>query len=127
MAHYSRLAKVVVDVPPDAHADELDFWQGAVGLPMTRSEESPEFHGAKLRAEHFGILVQRLDFGEPRVHLDIHTDDVEAEVERLVALGAKRARQVNGLWILLDPAGIPFCVIPMPPETFDEGNATRWE
>jgi hypothetical protein len=33
--------------------------------------------------------MQRLDSGAPRVHLDIHTDDLDAEVARLERLGAE--------------------------------------
>ncbi|MFD9863663.1 VOC family protein [Streptomyces alboflavus] len=46
-------------------------------------------------------------------HLDLTFPDVEAAVERLVALGAtKPAHQPGGeYWtVLLDPSGQPFCV-----------------
>jgi hypothetical protein len=49
-----------------------------------------------------------------RVHLDVDTDDVEAEVQRLEALGARRLQsQDNGrFWQMVDPGGLVFCVIP---------------
>jgi hypothetical protein len=34
MAHYSRLAKVVIDVPPADHDRELAFWNAAAGQPL---------------------------------------------------------------------------------------------
>jgi hypothetical protein len=73
------------------------------------------------------VLMQRLESGVPRVHLDIHTDDVDAEVARLEGLGAKRVQQVQTWWVMLDPAGLPFCVLPMSPGSLNDGNAQWWE
>jgi hypothetical protein len=46
------------------------------------------------------------------VHLDIESDDVDAELQRLEALGARRTVPVdeNG-WILEDPCGNELCVL----------------
>ena len=41
------------------------------------------------------LLMQRLESGAPRVHLDIHTDDLDAEVARLERLAAKRAQKAQ--------------------------------
>ena len=46
------------------------------------------------------------------MHLDIHTDDLDAEVARLEKLGAERVQQVHGWWVMRDPAGLLFCVLP---------------
>ncbi|HEX4091236.1 MAG TPA: VOC family protein, partial [Trebonia sp.] len=48
----------------------------------------------RLRGSDLMLLMQRLESGSPRVHLDIHTDDVDAEVARLERLGAQRVQQV---------------------------------
>ena len=61
------------------------------------------------------------------MHLDIHTDDLEAEVARLERLGAERVRRVHGWWIMRDPAGLLFCVIPDTSGSLNDGNAQRWE
>jgi hypothetical protein len=60
------------------------------------------------------------------VHLDIHTDNLDAEVERLESLGAQRVRQAAAWWVMRDPAGLPFCVITAPEGTLSEANAQRW-
>jgi predicted enzyme related to lactoylglutathione lyase len=119
--------KVVVDVPDGDHDRELRFWEGATGVAMRRFDKHPEYHGAHLPGHGIGMLVQRLGDGPGRVHLDIHTDDLDAEVARLERLGAERVRQVNAWWVMRDPAGLPFCVIPEPPGSMDDGNATRWD
>jgi len=54
--------------------------------------------------------------GKNRMHIDIDTPDVEAEVARLEALGARRledaARSEHGMnWVTMaDPEGNEFCV-----------------
>ncbi len=127
MAHYSRITKIIIDVPGDLHDRELAFWQAATGQALEHYERFPEYHGAMLPGGDMGLLVQRLQDGESRVHLDIHTDDVEAEVARLEALGAQRVQQVNHWFVMRDPAGIPFCVIPDKTESMQKHNAQRWD
>jgi predicted enzyme related to lactoylglutathione lyase len=123
--HYSRLDKIVIDVAPEDHDGELAFWQGALGVTMEHYQRFPEYHGTPLEKQQVGVLVQRLGEGPSRVHLDIHTTDVEAEVARLEKLGAKRVREVNLWWVMEDPAGMPFCVIP--DKGLTEENSQRWE
>ena len=127
MAHYSRVTKIVIDVPAGEHDRELAFWGAATGVQLTRFERYPEYHGANLPGDGLGFLVQRLDGGQARVHLDIHTDDLEAEVARLEALGAERVRQVHAWWVMRDPAGLLFCVIPEPAGSFSDASAQRWD
>jgi Glyoxalase-like domain len=126
MAHFSRLEKVVIDVSPEDHGRELDFWQSAIGDPFTRLDAA-EYHGARLARQGFAVLVQRLEEGGSRVHLDIHTSDLDAEVERLERLGATRVRQARSWWIMRDPAGLLFCVIPTAAGKLTDDNAYRWE
>ena len=45
-----------------------------------------------------------------RVHLDVHTADVAAEVQRLCALGASVVRTATDYCVLCDPEGNRFCV-----------------
>ena len=48
-----------------------------------------------------------------RVHIDLEADHVDAELERLLELGASLApEQANdGLVVLLDPEGNEFCLL----------------
>jgi hypothetical protein len=70
------------------------------------------------------VLVQRVDH-ESRVHLDIETDDIEAEVRRLEALGATRVAQVKRWWVMQAPSGQRFCVVRPQRADFDE-RANTW-
>ena len=128
MAHYSRLSKIVIDVPEADHDRELAFWSGATGQELVQFQRRPEYHGAELPGRDLGLLVQRLDDGPCRVHLDIHTDDPAGEMARLEKLGAELVEQVDGAWwIMRDPAGLVFCVIPESPGALNDGNAQRWD
>jgi hypothetical protein len=68
------------------------------------------------------MLLQRLESGAPRVHLDIHTDDLDAEVARIERLGAEHVQKVQA-WGVRDPAGLLFCVLPMSPGALNDENA----
>ncbi len=127
MAHHSRVARIVIDVAPGDHDREVAFWQGATGRPLTRAKRYPEYHAGSLPGTDVGLLIQRLGEDASRVHLDIHTDDLAAEVARLERLGARRVREVEGWWIMQDPAGLLFCVVPEEPGALSEANAHRWD
>jgi hypothetical protein len=128
VAHYSRVLKIVIDVPSGEHDRELAFWTAATGSPLGRFDRHPEYHGAALPGSDLWLLVQRLDDDGPgRVHMDIHTDNLDAEVARLEQLGAERVQQAHAWWVMRDPAGLLFCVIPSPPGSLDDSNAQRWD
>jgi len=60
--------------------------------------------------------------GKLRMHLDLYSDDLEAEVTRLEALGATRigeavVGEAGERWVVLaDPEGNEFCVCEEHPE-----------
>lgn len=63
---------------------------------------------------------------QQQLHLDFYVghDEGEAAVARALACGARRAeQQLSPDWtVLLDPAGHPFCVIPIPEQFAAEGG-----
>jgi hypothetical protein len=61
-----------------------------------------------------------------RVHLDIESDDVEAEVRRLEKLGARRVDKVNTWWVMEAPTGQRFCVVRAKSPVFAQ-HAKRWD
>jgi hypothetical protein len=48
---------------------------------------------------------------ESRVHLDIESDDIEAEVRRLEKLGARRIGAVKSWYVMEAPTGQRLCVV----------------
>ena len=61
-------------------------------------------------ARDLHVEVQRVDH-ESRIHLDIESDDVDAEAVRLEALGARRLEKVGTWWVMESPTGQRFCVV----------------
>jgi hypothetical protein len=127
VVHYSKLLKIVIDVPPAEHDRELAFWSAATGQPLAQFDRHPEYHGAALHGQDLWLLIQRLDEGQGRVHIDIHTDDPAAELARLEKLGAELVQQAHSWQVMRDPAGLLFCIIPEEPGTLNDSNAQRWD
>ena len=75
------------------------------------------------------VAVQRTGAGTPsRIHLDIETDDVPAEVARVVALGARVVEdRSEGYTILEDPGGLVFCVVPVQTGDRFVEDALEWD
>jgi hypothetical protein len=126
--HRSRIGAVFIDHPASSFDASVEFWAAATGRePNAERQANPPF--TSLGYSHGDVLVELQRTGEgtsPRVHLDIDTDDVEAEVQRLEALGARRLERYGDYWQMVDPGGLVFCVIsPHTPE-FEE-QAAVWD
>jgi hypothetical protein len=126
--HRSRLTSAMVDVPPEVFEDETAFWGSALGSPAHRDDSDSDYAEFIPLFAGLRIMVQRIGGGAgARVHLDIETDDVEAEVRRLERLGARRVEAVRTWWVMRDPAGLLFCVVQVQsPEEFAV-HATTWD
>ena len=95
-----------------------EFWAPALGYANVGSAGS---YVMLLPAEGDGpqLLLQRVaeaKAAKNRMHFDIHVVDIEAEADRLAALGARRL-QTDSLeehgthWFLMaDPEGNEFCI-----------------
>lgn len=124
MSHRSLITAIVIDVPSEQRAEEVAFWSGATGSELHRLSHD-EYHGARLTPT-LVLLVQELGEGAPRVHIDIHTDDVDAEVARLAALGAGEVDRCDDWVVMRDPAGLPFCVVQARPGTLEGPGVVDW-
>jgi Glyoxalase-like domain len=118
--HRTRMVQVCVDSPADAHDREVAFWRSLLGGRYVASPR-PEFAGKWHDdvGSPIQLLFQRLDEpgGLVRAHLDHGTDDLDAEVSRLLALGATDLGPGAGGWhVLRDPAGAVFCATLNSPE-----------
>ncbi|MGF1611043.1 MAG: VOC family protein [Kiloniellales bacterium] len=125
--HRSRLGGLIIDCRTDDLEAAARFWGAALGLKV-RPSDAPEDSGYVVferEGDELDIEVQRVDH-ESRVHLDIETDDVEAEVRRLEGLGARRVRQIRDWWVLEAPTGQRFCVVKVQRADFAE-KANRWD
>jgi Glyoxalase-like domain len=110
--HRILLRKLFVDVPSDLHNRSFNFWVSALAANPRRGTHFPEYHLPREAAALGPVWVQDIGAAPARYHFDIETDDVEAEVARLLAAGASEVER-HGDWVVLqDPAGLLFCVIP---------------
>ena len=106
--HRSRLAGIIIDCENANLPEAASFWSAALGMPSAGQE--PNYIGLDGSARDVTVEVQSVKHPS-RVHLDIESDDVEAEAKRLEALGAKRVEKIK-TWVVLEaPTGQRFCVI----------------
>jgi hypothetical protein len=110
--HKSKLAGFIIDCQGPELESAAGFWGGALGMELRALP--PEEAGSYVQLEDplgaLHIEVQTVTHPS-RVHLDIETDDIEAEVRRLEALGATRVAQVKTWWVMEAPTGHRFCVV----------------
>lgn len=124
--HRSRVYAILIDAP-EAEADAAAaFWSAALGVPAQRFPAEPQFITLHEALPGLVTAVQAVD-DAPRIHLDIETDDVDAETARLLALGATQISQWQECRILRVPGGHLVCVLPVEsaPEVF-EAQARTW-
>ncbi len=118
--HRSRLGGLSIDCRTEDLETAARFWSQALGLDVHPAEGS--YIQLRTASNDPHIEVQRVAH-ESRVHLDIESDDIEAEVRRLEALGARRIEQVRTWVIMESPTGQRFCVVrPQRSELAREGN-----
>lgn len=125
--HSSRLGGLIIDCRTDDLEREAAFWSGALGHAVRPSSDPDDEHYVILDTPAGEPYIELQSVDHPsRVHLDIKTDDVEAEVRRLERLGARRVRRVKSWWVLEAPSGHRFCVIPLRPGQ-DVGALNTWD
>ncbi len=122
MAHRSRVCAVLFDTDESSYEPTARFWAGVLGHEL---QFDPRERYTHLRGE-LDYLVQRVEHGHEGVHIDIETDDLEAEVARLETLGARRKYNIKNWWVLEDPGGHAFCVVPVQSKTWPQG-AIEWD
>ena len=114
MAHRSRLAGFIIDCQTGDLDAAATFWSRALGVGVGA-------HEAEGDAEYFPFVdtpgdlhieVQKVAHPS-RVHLDIESDDIDAEAARLEKLGAKKIAFVKRWWVMEAPSGHRFCVVRM--------------
>ncbi len=110
--HHSKISAFVLDCQVDDLGPAAEFWSKALGRPIASPDQDGDGRYAELKTdkdEPF-LLLQRVRH-DARIHLDIETDDLDAEVARLEALGAKRIEFVKRWWVMQAPTGHRFCVV----------------
>jgi predicted enzyme related to lactoylglutathione lyase len=125
--HKSRLGGLSIDCRTDNLGEAEAFWTRALGYAAARSDDPDDAGYVPLETAPGEPHIELQQVSHPsRVHIDIETDDVEAEVARLERLGAKRVEKVRGWWVMEAPTGHRFCVVVASRADFDS-KANVWE
>jgi predicted enzyme related to lactoylglutathione lyase len=124
--HKSKLGGFIIDCQTDDLEGAANFWGSALGM---RVRELPPEEAALyklLEDSQHGLDIEVQKVSHPsRVHLDIESNDIEAEVRRLEKLGARRLQAIS-TWVVMEaPTGQRFCVVPAKSKNFD-AQATQW-
>jgi predicted enzyme related to lactoylglutathione lyase len=125
--HRSRLAGLIIDCETDDLDAAAAFWGKALGAPPKSAaniEESPYVELVMPEGE-IDVEVQAVQHPS-RVHIDIESDDIEAEADRLEALGAKKVANIKRWCVMEAPTGQRFCIVPVISADFEE-KANKWE
>ena len=123
--HKSRLGGLIIDCRTDDVQVAADFWSRALGLTAKAFDpEEPDYVQFDNGPNGLDVEVQKVSH-DSRVHLDIETDDIEAEVARLEDLGAKTVNKMPDWTVMEAPTGQRFCVVNIQTANFTE-EANDW-
>jgi len=122
--HKSRLAGFIIDCRSADLDAAATFWSAALKLPVRpAANQEPLYRILETAPEQPHLEVQQVTH-ESRVHLDIESDDIEAEVRRLEKLGARRIGMVKSWCVMEAPTGQRFCVVrPQRPDFAAKANS----
>ena len=125
--HRSRINGILIDCNVDDIAAAANFWAEALGRPI--DPDHPGTRGDYVMLEtppdEISVQIQRVAHVS-RIHLDIETDDIPAEVARLEKLGAVIHERKERWVVMRAPSGQRFCIVRVQRAGFPKGGNT-WE
>jgi hypothetical protein len=125
--HRSRINGILIDCDSDDIDAAASFWAEALGRPIDADHPGTRGNYRMLATPpgEISVQIQRVDH-ESRIHLDIETDDIPAEVDRLQKLGAMIDTQMERWVVMRAPTGQRFCVVRVQRAGFSV-DANSWE
>lgn len=123
--HRSRINGLLIDCKTDDIDAAARFWAEALGRPIDPDHPGSRGNYRMLETppDELSVQIQRVDH-ESRVHIDIETDDIPAEVSRLEKLGAKIDTRMDRWVVMRAPTGQRFCVVRVQRAGFPKGART---
>jgi hypothetical protein len=123
--HRSRINGILIDCNVEDIRAAAEFWAGALG--RTVDPDHPGTRGNYVMLEtppdEISVQIQRVEH-DSRIHLDIETDDIAAEVARLEKLGATVDKRMERWVVMRAPTGQRFCVVRVQRDGFPKGSTT---
>jgi predicted enzyme related to lactoylglutathione lyase len=125
--HHSRINGLLIDCKTDDIDAAAEFWAVALGRPVDTKHPGTRGNYRMLETppDELSVQIQRVDH-ESRVHIDIETDDIAAEVARLEELGAKVDERKERWVIMRAPTGQRFCIVRVQRPNWPK-NANQWD
>jgi len=124
--HRSRINGILIDCNTDDIDAAAHFWAEAFGRPIDPDHPGTRGNYRMLATPdgEISVQIQRVEH-ESRIHLDIETDDIPAEVARLQKLGATIDKQMERWVVMRAPSGQRFCVVRVQRDGFSD-DAVSW-
>jgi len=99
--HHSRLCAVLIDCKTSDADQAARFWSEALGRAVDAKHPNSRGNYRMLETppDELIVEIQQVDH-ESRVHIDIETDDIPAEVARLEKAGAKVVARLRR-WVVM--------------------------
>jgi predicted enzyme related to lactoylglutathione lyase len=103
-----------LDLPRDDLDRTVRFWRDVTGYGLSSTRGPRDEFATLVPVEGESHLrVQRLRDGAPRIHVDLHVDDVGEAADRAVRHGARRAPSPHDdVATMRSPGGLTFCFVP---------------
>ncbi len=125
--HRSRINGMLIDCRTEDIDAAARFWAAALGRAIDPDHPGTRGNYRMLETPlgEISVQIQRVDH-ESRMHLDIETDDIAAEVARLEKLGATIDKRMERWVVMRAPSGHRFCVVRVQRDGFSD-DAITWE
>ena len=125
--HRSRINGILIDCNVEDIGEAARFWAAALGRPIDSDHPGTRGNYVMLETppDEISVQIQRVEH-ESRVQIDIETDDIAAEVERLEKLGATVDRRMERWVVMRAPSGQRFCIVRVQRDGWPTG-ANSWE
>ena len=125
--HRSRINGLLIDCKTDDIDAAARFWGEALGrrVDLEHRGSRGNYRMLETPPDELSVQIQRVEH-ESRVHIDIETDDIAAEVARLEKLGARVHKRLER-WVVMEaPSGQRFCIVRVQREGWPKG-ANVWD
>ena len=124
--HRSRINGIIIDCRTDDIDAAARFWGEALGRPVDMNHPGSHdgYRMLDTPPDEISVQLQRVEH-ESRVHIDIETDDIPAEVARLERLGANVFKRMERWTVMEAPTGQRFCIVRVQRDGWPK-NTTEW-
>ena len=125
--HRSRLCAMLIDCNTSNVDEAANYWSQALGraVDLDHPGSRGNYRMLETPPDEPIVQIQRVDH-ESRVHIDIETDDIPAEVARLQKLGAMVVDRLERWVVMQAPTGQRFCIVRVQRPGFSK-NANAWD